>query len=75
MSAMTHVVRVRVDERGWWRVDGLDPDDTTHCFNTRDEAERFAIARRRPHGSDGGEIVVLDAYHRVVALIGDSPGG
>jgi len=60
-------VCVFVDLSGW-RIDGLGPDLASERFDSCDEAERRALQHRVSHPEDG-ELVVRDAYHRVLAVV------
>jgi hypothetical protein len=61
-------VRVFVDSHCDWRVEGLGPEVTSQRFGSREEAQRLALERLGAV-PDAGDIVVRDAYHRVVAII------
>lgn len=68
------IVHVDLDRRGRWDVALPDPDRHVTC-DTLDDARRFVyrrIAQRRPC-----ELVVRDAYHRVVLreVVAAQPGG
>jgi hypothetical protein len=56
-------VRVELDRRGIWKVDLPDRPEPLRC-PTLDEARE--LAHRCAEGLDPCEIIVYDAYHRVL---------
>ncbi|HET9102438.1 MAG TPA: DUF2188 domain-containing protein [Solirubrobacteraceae bacterium] len=59
----TATITVDRDHRGAWTVERLDTEDRERCATL---ADALNAARRRAHDCAPAEVLVHDAYHRVV---------